>query len=240
MNNYTPKILKTFSENSISVDEKTADRLSDFLTELLRVNEYMNLTAIREPDDAILKNLADCVTCSPYIPEKSRLLDVGSGAGLPALPIAVCRPDLRVNTVDSTAKKVNFIRETAAMLELNNVGAICARAETLGHDPSFREKFDVVTARAVARLNALNELCLPFVKDGGIFIAMKSRLADEEISEAGQSIKVLGGKLEDVISFQLLGGEEPLERSLVIIRKIKSTPINYPRQYSQISSKPIF
>lgn len=236
---YLSEIKDALAANSVDCGDSIAEALDAYLTELLRVNEYMNLTAIRDPRDAAVKNIADCVLCARFLPENARLLDVGSGAGLPAFPFAIVRPDVTVTALDSTGKKVNFISDTAKLLGLGNITAVCGRAEELAGKPDYREKFTAVSARAVARMNILSELCLPFLSVGGVFIAMKSRLADEELSEAMSCIRLLGGAKPEVSTFGLLGLPEASERTVITIKKAAHTPPKYPRKYALISSKPL-
>ena len=236
---YCEKIKSALSLNGINANHPQIELLSAYLSELLTVNQTTNLTAINDPDEAIIKHIADCAICIGAIPERADLLDVGSGAGLPAFPFAILRPDISVTALDSTGKKVDFINNTAKKLGLKNLKAICHRAEELGKNRSYRERYTVVSARAVARLNQLSELCLPFVKVGGIFISMKSRLADEELSEALGGIGTLGGKPRQEQKLTLLGSDEPLERCLIVIDKRSHTPPQFPRAYARISSKPL-
>ncbi len=234
------KIIKTALEcNGIYTDDEKIHLLAEYLTELLRVNEFMNLTAIRDFREAAVKNIADCALCAEAIPKNARLLDVGSGAGLPAFPFAILRPDISVTALDSTGKKIKFISDTAELLSIGNLKTVCGRAEELARTPECREAFDAVSARAVARLNILAELCLPFVKIGGVFIAMKSRLASEELNEAGKGIALLGGRTEKIERAFLLGLSEKQERTAIVIRKISATPNKYPREYKHIFSKPL-
>ena len=236
---YSEKITTVLKENGISVNRPQAALLSAYLNELLTVNQTTNLTAIKDPDEAVVKHIADCALAVEFIPQGADLLDVGSGAGLPAFPFAILRPDIKVTALDSTGKKVDFINNTAKKLGIQNLKAICHRAEELGKNRSYRERYTVVTARAVSRLNQLSELCLPLLKVGGIFISMKSRLADEELSEALSGIGTLGGKPKKPITLKLLGGEEELKRSVIIIDKRSHTPPQFPRAYARISSKPL-
>lgn len=239
MTNTRSLIESALSANGLSVESEKTALLAAYLDELLRVNEHMNLTAVRDPRDAAVKNIADCCVCAKYIPENARLLDVGSGAGLPAFPFAIMRPDISVTALDSTGKKVNFIAETAALLGIENLTAVCGRAEELASKPELREKFTAVSARAVARLNILSELCLPFLAKAGVFIAMKSRLAEEELSEARTGISILGGEVTTVDTFVLSGSDEPLDRTVILTEKRAHTPMKYPRQYKTISSSPL-
>ena len=235
---YSEKIKATLKDNGVSVNNPQAKLLSDYLTELLETNKTTNLTAIKDPDEAIVKHIADCAVCINDIPQGADLLDVGSGAGLPAFPFAILRPDISVTALDSTGKKIEFIKRTAEKLGIKNLKTVSARAETLANNRSYRQRYTVVSARAVARLNVLSELCLPFLKVGGVFLSMKSRLADEELHEALSGIGTLGGKPREVKKFTLVGGEGD-ERCLIIIDKRRDTPPQFPRAYARISSKPL-
>ncbi len=235
---YSEKIKTALKENGVIVNNPQAKLLSDYLTELLETNKTTNLTAIKDPDEAIIKHIADCAVCINDIPKGADLLDIGSGAGLPAFPFAILRPDISVTALDSTGKKIEFIRSTAEKLGIKNLKTVSARAETLANNRSYRQRYTVVSARAVARLNVLSELCLPFLKVGGVFLSMKSRLADEELSEALSGIGTLGGKPREVKKFTLVGGEGD-ERCLIIIDKRRDTPPQFPRAYARISSKPL-
>jgi 16S rRNA (guanine527-N7)-methyltransferase len=236
---YTKRIEEILLQNHIAANKPQIKLPSDYLNELLETNKTLNLTAIRDPEDAIVKHIADCAVCAAAIPQKADLLDVGSGAGLPAFPFAILRPDIKVTALDSTGKKVDFITATAKKLELPNLRAFCRRAEDMAKDRSFRERYTAVSARAVARMNILSELCLPFLKVGGVFLAMKSRLADEELTEALSGIGTLGGKPREVKRFSLAGGAEENERALILIDKRAHTPPQFPRVYTRIANKPL-
>ena len=235
---YSEKIKAALKENGVTVNNPQAKLLSDYLNELLETNKTTNLTAIKDPDEAIIKHIADCAVCINDIPQGADLLDVGSGAGLPAFPFAILRPDISVTALDSTGKKIEFINSTAEKLGIKNLKTVSARAETLANNRSYRQRYTAVSARAVARLNVLSELCLPFLKVGGVFLAMKSRLADEELSEALSGIGTLGGKPRTVKKLTLVGGDDQ-ERCLIIIDKRRDTPPQFPRAYARISSKPL-
>ena len=212
------------------------------LGELLKeANKIHNLTAIKEDKDIILKHFIDSLMISEYIPNSAKVIDVGCGAGFPSLPLAVFRHDLSILSIDSTAKKINYVNETARTLELNNIEAVACRAEELGHRIGCREGFDVATARAVAALPILTELCLPFVKVGGRFVAMKAQSAEDELKSACSAIEKCGGKVVDVVEKKLLRNDLPDAdlRTIIIIDKIKPTPTSYPRIYSKISKKPL-
>ena len=236
---YQEKIKEVLKENGIEVNRPQAELLSSYLHELLEANKVTNLTAIKDPDEAIVKHIADCALFACEIPKGADLLDVGSGAGLPAFPFAILRPDITVTALDSTGKKIDFIKKTAEKLGIKNLKTVCTRAETLANNRSYRERYTVVSARAVARLNQLSELCLPFVKVGGLFISLKSRLADEELKEALGGIGTLGGKPRPIKTLCLKGLGEDGERSLITIDKRSHTPPQFPRAYARISSKPL-
>ncbi len=218
--------------------EKSAQLFSALMDEMLRVNAFMNLTAVTDPRQIIARHFADSMKCVKYIPEGATVLDVGTGGGFPSLPIAILRPDVFVTALDSTEKKLRYVQSTAELLGLSNLTTVCGRAEELGA-AELREKFDFVCARAVARLNVLSELCLPMVKVGGTFAAMKAAAAEEELSEARHGIALLGGKVTEVESFLLQTGEEPQHRSIITVEKTAKTPPAYPRNYGRIQKKPL-
>ena len=210
------------------------DKLSDLLVEQ---NKTMNLTAITDPDGIAVKHFADSISVltAAEMPQGSRVLDVGTGAGFPGIPLLIMRPDLDLTMIDSTAKKLKYVENT-----VNELGLIATtlhtRAEEAGQSKEYREKFDFVCSRAVAALNVLCEYCLPFVKQNGLFIAMKGAKAQEEIDGAKAAIKLLGGKIIAEKSFSLSDGGE---RTLVVIKKISQIPPKYPRPSAQIAKKPL-
>lgn len=236
---YSALVSFALEENSLSPSKEQVARLSSYLSSLLLANEKMNLTALRDPLESAVKNLADCALCLPFLPQGAVLLDVGSGGGLPAFPFAILREDLTVLALDSTQKKVTFLEETAARLELKNLSAHCGRAEELAHDPTFRERFTAVSARAVARLPILAELCLPFLSPGSVFLAMKGKLAEEELAEAKKGIALLGGGEPQLHPLVLRGLPEPQERAAVTVKKLSHTPARYPRSFAKIKQKPL-
>lgn len=215
-----------------------AEIFKNLTDELLYMNERMNLTALKNENDIISKHYADSMKCIKYIPSGASVLDVGTGAGFPALPIAILRPDVKVCALDSTAKKLDFIKNTALKFNIRNLQTINVRAEEFGKGDG-REKFDVVVARAVARLNVLVELCLPLVKKSGIFISMKGASAEDELHEATEALGKLGGKFVENEEFDLLSETDIQKRSVIIIQKEAKTPNIYPRNYSQINKKPL-
>ena len=220
------------------IDENSAQTLEKLSAHMLQTNKTLNLTAIKDEDGVILKHIVDSCAVVPFISENASVCDIGCGGGFPSLVIATLRPDVSVFAVDSVTKKVNYVNDTAKLLGLFRVSVSNERAEVLGQGKA-RESFDFVTARAVGRLNLLCELCLPLVKVGGAFLAMKSQSTKEELAEAQKAIATLGGSVEKVFSYTLTDSNEVLERSIVVIRKVKNTPREYPRNNSQISKKPL-
>ena len=221
------------------IDEKSAELLEDLTSNMLEVNKSLNLTAIKDEDGVILKHLVDSCACVPFIPKGSSLCDIGCGGGFPSLIIGILRGDVSVLGVDSVTKKVKYVKDSASLLSLDNVSVSNARAEEMGQDNKYRQAFDVVTARAVGRLNLICELCLPLTKIGGRFLAMKSLSTNEELEEAKRAIEILGGEIEFVKEYSLTNGQETVERTIVSIKKVKHTPNVYPRNNSQIAKKPL-
>ncbi len=229
-----------FDQNRLSCSEEQAEKLFLLTERMLTVNKTMNLTAITDEKQVILKHYVDSAMLSAYLPDGASVMDVGCGAGFPTLPLAIIRPDLSITALDGTAKRIRYVEETAAMLGLSNVTAIAGRAEEYGNNGNYREKYDVVTARAVANLQVLCELCLPFARVGGKLISMKSQTAEEEARAAAHCIAVCGGKSDEILSCDLIDWDGCREqRNLVLIRKVSSTPKNYPRHFSKISKKPL-
>lgn len=229
-----------FSQNELAVLTEEQAKSFFSLTEImLETNKSMNLTAIKDEKAVILKHYVDSLLVSLFIPQGATVLDVGCGAGFPTFPLAITRPDLTIVALDSTAKRIAYVQRTAVALGLSNVTAIAARAEELAQSPAHREKYDVVTARAVAALPVLAELCLPFARIGGTFLPMKARQASDEVAAARNAIATCGGKLGETRTFLLQGGDEAEPRTLALISKISATPKNYPRHFSKISKKPL-
>ena len=229
---------KAFELNGIACGEAEVEKLYLLTERMLEVNKSMNLTAIKDEKTIILRHYVDSVTISEYIPEGARIMDVGCGAGFPTLPLAIFRPDVSITALDGTAKRITYVAETARLLGLDNVTAIAARAEELAHRSEYRESYDIVTARAVASLPVLCELCLPFVSVGGKMIAMKSAQADDELSLSLNCIDVCGGSNVRKRSCDIVSdmGEKE-SRNLIFIEKIQKTPKIYPRHFSKISKK---
>lgn len=203
-------------------------------------SKQFNLTAITEPEEVLRKHIIDCLFVAKWVNDKAaeggQLLDVGSGAGFPSLPVAAVLPNVFVSAMDATAKKTVYMNETASLAGIENFNAVNARAEEAARGP-MGESFDIVSARAVARLNVLMELCVPFLKIGGYFVAMKGAAAEEESAEAVSAAKKLGCNFVESISYTLPDLDD--KRYLLVYRKESKTPDLYPRNFSQISKKPL-
>jgi 16S rRNA (guanine527-N7)-methyltransferase len=235
-------ITKTFAQNGLS-SYLSQDKVAKFLAltkRMLEENEKYNLTAITDPKKIIFNHYADCVTLAAHIKKGASVIDVGCGAGFPTLPLALVREDIKILAMDSTEKRVNYVSETARLLGLENVEALTMRAEDGSKLPEYREKFDYATARAVAELRILSELCLPYVKVGGEFLAMKGKNAEFELNGAKKALAILGGKNPTCHMVNLKAeGEELSTHPIIKIAKGTKTPPTYPRPYAQISKKPL-
>ena len=211
---------------------------------VIEKNKVMNLTAITDPEEFALLHFADSLSLIPAVEEASPLtnkelsvIDVGTGAGFPAIPLKIAYPNINLTLLDSLNKRVNFLNSVVEELGLKKVTTIHARAEEGGRRADLRDKFDFVLSRAVANLSVLTEYCLPYAKVGGLFISYKSGDIQDELKEAKHAISVLGGKLEDVKTFQL--ADTDINRSFVLIRKIKATPKAYPRKAGTAKKSPL-
>ena len=227
----------------LSLPEPVCDTLCEFGRGVVRQNEVMNLTAITDPKGIAVKHFADSLTAAALMPAgEFSLIDVGTGAGFPGVPLALYRPDCKLTLLDSLNKRLTFLDTVCREVGLDAT-LIHARAEEGGRNPDLRERYDVACARAVANLPVLSEYCLPFVKVGGRFIALKGPDADRERAEAARGIGVLGGRIADVTALTLpaapVDGVEPMERRIVRVDKVKHTPATYPRHGSKIAKKPL-
>ena len=206
---------------------------------MLAENEKFNLTAITDPDKIILSHYLDCAALAGRVPKGATVADIGSGAGFPTLPLALLRHDVKITSIDSTAKRTDYVRRAAELLGLTNVKTVTMRAEDGGRSPEYREKFDTVTARAVAEMRILSELCLPYARLGGSFIAMKGKNAEFELGAAKRAVAMLGGRDTKTEEITLTDGVEVLSHPLITVKKCERTPLAYPRVYAQISKKPL-
>ena len=207
-------------------------------------NKVMNLTAVDDDNGIAMKHFIDSLTLCPYIRKEEEkagkealsLADIGTGAGFPGLPLKISMPELQVTLMDSLAKRLGFLKEVCDALSLEGVDLVHVRAEDGGRDKKYRERFDIVTARAVAALPVLAEYCLPFVKTGGVFLAMKGH-AEDEIKGAAKAIALLGGTIEKTDTFRLPGTD--MDRTIIVVRKIRPTPARFPRKAGLPSKEPL-
>lgn len=217
------------------VSDKQAEQFDIYADTLVQWNEKMNLTGITEPDEIVIKHFVDCLMLLDYcdIPQDASVIDVGTGAGFPGIPLLIARSDIKLTLMDSLHKRLTFLDEVLRQMGLS-AETVHARAEELGNDKAYREGFDFATARAVAPLNILCEYCLPFVKVGGCFAALKG--SNDEITDADNAISELGGEIVSNTAYKLPNNDG---RSIVIIKKISQTPTRYPRRSKKIQNSPL-
>lgn len=227
---------KLIEKINLKINNNMIENFFEYKRILKEWNTKINLTAIVDDEEIILKHFVDSLTIEKYIKEKASIIDVGTGAGFPGLPLKIVRDDIELTLLDALNKRLTFLSEVVNTLLLKNVKLLHGRAEDIGREEEYREKYDIATARAVANLSVLAEYCLPFVKVDGIFIAMKGNNI-EEIDEAKIAIEKLGGKIEKIE--KILLPESDIERNIVIIRKCKKTPKEFPRKSGVPSKKPI-
>ena len=230
---------QALKEKGIDLSPKQLDQFETYFKLLVEWNEKVNLTAITEKEEVYLKHFYDSISPSFFVDltgEKS-ICDVGAGAGFPSIPLKICFPELKVSIVDSLNKRITFLKNLTETLGLENVNLYHDRAETFGKLTEQREQYDIVTARAVARLSVLSELCLPLVKVGGQFIALKGAGAEDEMSTGKKAVTTLGGKLKEDHYFTL--PKEDSDRHIVIIDKVKATPKRYPRKPGTPNKQPL-
>ncbi len=231
------KIVPLCREFGVELTAEHCERLNTYGEALLEWNEKMNLTAITDKEEIVIKHFYDCILIlkNAEIPQNARVIDVGTGAGFPGMVLKIMRPDIRLCLLDGLNKRLIFLNDLLSRLGLT-AETVHLRAEEGGKKAELREHFDIATARAVARQNVLCEYCLPFVKTGGMFIAMKGPAADEEIEESKNAARLLGGEKSTVIYENLPTGEV---RSFIFTKKISQTPPKYPRISAKISKQPL-
>ncbi len=232
------QILKNgFTELGEELSQEKISALIKYAKLLQEWNEKINLTAITDDEGIATKHFLDSASALLTGKVKGKVIDVGTGAGFPGLVLKTVKPQIELTLLDSLNKRINFLKEVSSELNLDGVEFVHGRAEDFGVNAKYREKFDTVVSRAVARLNVLAEWCLPFVKQGGYFLALKGPLADEELKEAERAIYVLGGEVEDVLEVKIPSTE--LSHRIIIIKKVRRTPPKYPRKPGIAVKSPI-
>lgn len=234
---------KGLEQLSITLSGEQKQQFLTYYEYLVEKNKVMNLTAITEYEEVITKHFLDSlavVKTSCFKPEKlagKRLIDIGTGAGFPGIPLKITFPELEILLLDSLNKRINFLNEVTEMLGLTKINTVHGRAEDYAKQKGYRESFDFCVSRAVANLSTLSEYCIPFVKQGGCFISYKSGSVDQELIQAEKAVKILGGQREEVVRFSL--ADTDMDRSFVVIRKAKPTPKKYPRKAGLPSKEPL-
>jgi len=225
---FTEILASKGAEAGLSFTEEQLKQFNSYYELLVETNKVMNLTALTEPEDVAIKHMIDSLLASDVNFSNKTLVDVGTGAGFPGIPLKIYCPSLKLVLIDSLGKRIKFLEKVVQELKLSNVKCLHLRAEEAGHNKELREKFDIVTARAVARLSVLSEYCLPLVKKGGMFIALKGSKFSEEIAEGKEAVKILGGDIISADTVKLPGLDDG--RAIIKISKIKPTNAKYPRK----------
>ena len=230
---------KYLEQINVVINDKQKEQFNRFYEMLIEKNKVMNLTAITEYDEVILKHFVDSLAINKYFDMQRplKLIDVGTGAGFPGIPLKIAFEQLDVTLLDSLNKRIKFIEEVAKVNELDKINPIHVRAEDVARNKEYREKFDICVSRAVANLTSLSEYCLPFVKVGGYFISYKAGNSEEEINDSKAAIKMLGGKIERVENFTL--ADTDITRTFVFIKKEKQTSAKYPRKAGLPTKEPL-
>lgn len=232
---FKEKLIEKFKNYGFELTENQAEKFCKYYAILVEENSKYNLTAITSADEVITKHFIDSVLPLSLFGDGEKILDIGSGAGFPAVPLSIMNPELKITAIDAVNKKVNFINMVAPRLNLSNLKAIHSRAEDFIKKDNCRESFDIVTSRAVANFSTISEYSLPFLELNGKMIAYKGSNALEELEVAKNAIKILGGKTCDILNFSL----EDMERKIVIIQKVSHTPAKYPRSQNKPRINPL-
>ena len=228
LDSFRIKFREKLEKINIQIDDIKIQQFYEYMNLLIEWNKKINLTAITEPEDIILKHFIDSLTISKYVNGKEKIADIGTGAGFPGIPIKIINPNVEMFLIDSLNKRIKFLEEVITRENLKNVYAIHARAEEIGHNKEYREKFDIVTSRAVARLNVLLEYMMPLLKIGGKCICLKGPNAEDELHEAKNALEILGGKIEKVEEIVLPDSDN--KRKIIVIEAVKHFGKKYPRK----------
>ena len=236
-NEFKEKLIINVDKLGINLSEIQLKQFYNYMNLLIEWNKKVNLTAITEPDEIILKHFVDSLTISKYISDGTKVVDVGTGAGFPGIPLKIVRQDVDITLLNSLQKRINFLDEVINELDLEKITTIHSRVEDLAKIKEYREKIDLAVSRAVANLSTLLEYMLPFVKENGLCICMKGPNITQEVEDSKKAIEILGGKIEKIEKINLPGSE--IERNIILIRKINKTPNKYPRKAGMPAKQPI-
>lgn len=237
--NFRDALIDAAKEYGMNMSESQITAFAIYYKLLMEWNEKINLTAITDPQEVAVKHMIDSLTCldEMYFVDKCTVIDVGTGAGFPGIPLKIFRPGITLTLLDSLNKRLNFLQTVVSQLKMDEVKLIHSRAEDAGRETRLREKYHIAVSRAVARLNVLSEYCLPLVAVGGHFIAMKGAKFQEEVDEAKQAVKALGGEIAAIKEVKLPGLDDV--RAVIYINKIRETPVQYPRRSGLPEKKPL-
>jgi 16S rRNA (guanine527-N7)-methyltransferase len=230
-------LINDLEKDNINLNEKQKSQFSTYFNLLVEWNEKINLTAITEPKEVAIKHFYDSITFLLHtdLKQGAKVIDIGTGAGFPGIPLKIMRPDIRLTLLDSLNKRLIFLKEVCESINID-AELIHKRAEEAGRNKELRERFDVATSRAVANMNTLSEYCMPLVKVGGNFVAMKGKNGREELVKAENAVKLLSGKVRKIDEFTLPIGDE---RTIIVIDKVKPCSKQYPRQGGKIKNSPL-
>lgn len=234
---FKEKLITSVDALGITLSEMQLKQFYAYMNLLIDRNKKINLTAIVEPNEIILKHFVDSLTILKYISDGTKIIDVGTGAGFPGIPLKIAKPSIEIVLLDSLQKRINFLEEVIKQLNIEKIKTIHSRVEDFGKDQKYREKFDMATSRAVANLSTLSEYLLPLVKVGGKVISMKGSFIGEELENSKNALNILGGKIEKIEKLNLPNSD--MNRNILIINKIKNTPNKYPRKAGEPSKKPL-
>jgi len=232
-------LIKCLEEIDLPLEEHQLSQCETYHDLLLTWNQKINLTAIEDAQEIAVKHFVDSLICAKYLdhPAQDTCIDVGTGAGFPGIPIKILLPEMRLTLLDSLAKRCQFLHTVVSSLALKETSVVHGRAEEKGKEPAFREQFFLATARAVSSLPVLAEYCLPFLRVGGIFFALKGPEVEEEVKKGAKAVAALGGKLREIKHYRLPSSGD--RRSLVIMEKVSPTPAKYPRKPGMPEKKPL-